>query len=112
VKAGELEVPHLRDLRGVIEREGAEIGALLTMKSPTKPMRTEAAKAGFYTSPWGKHPRLQILTIKELLAGKGLDCPPLRQVDRTFKKAPRAKKKATEQLPLDAPAKGTNDGEA
>lgn len=40
--------------------------------------------------PWGKHPRLQLLTIAELLDGKQIDCPPLRQTDRTFKKAPKA----------------------
>ena len=45
------------------------------MQEPTQPMRTEAAGAGFYTSPvWGKnYPRLQILTIAELLAGKDID---------------------------------------
>ena len=63
----------MRDLRGVVEREGAEIGVLLTMQKPTKPMITEAAGAGFYKSAWGQHPRLQILTIKELLDGKRVD---------------------------------------
>lgn len=56
----------------------------------TKPMREEAATAGFYTSPWGKHPRLQLLTVEDLLAGKGIDCPPLRHTSQTFKKAPKA----------------------
>jgi hypothetical protein len=51
-------------------------------------MRTEAAKAGFYTSPWGNHPRLQLLTVGELLAGTRLDYPHL--VNVTFKAAPRA----------------------
>jgi len=35
-------------------------------------MRTEAASAGFYKITLGSHPRLQILTIKELLDGKGI----------------------------------------
>ena len=57
-------------------------------------MRTEAASAGFYDSPWGgKHPRLQILTVEEILAGKQLDCPPLGQTNVTFKKAGKAKRK-------------------
>ena len=81
---------HLRDLRGVIDREKAEIGVLIAMQEPTKPMLEEAADAGFYESPWGKHPRLQILTVAELLAGKGIDCPPQGQVNITFKKAPKA----------------------
>jgi hypothetical protein len=33
-------------------------------------MEAEAAAAGFYESPWGTHPRLQILTIAELLEGE------------------------------------------
>jgi len=33
----------IRDLRGVIEREGAEIGIFLTLTPPTNPMVAEAA---------------------------------------------------------------------
>ena len=91
VKAGSTSVAHLRDLRGVLDREQAEIGALITMQEPTRPMRTEAAGAGFYDSPWGtRHPQLQILTVSELLAGKRIDMPPTRDL-RTFKKAPKAR---------------------
>lgn len=100
VKAGHTGVSHIRDLRGVIEREKAQIGVLISMEKPTKPMRTEAASAGFYKSPWGKHPTLQILTIEELLNGKGIDCPPLGQTDMTFKKAPKAKQEKSESLHL------------
>lgn len=97
VKAGHVSVPHLRDLRGVLEREKAQIGALLCLEEPTKAMRTEAAGAGFYDSPWGtRHPRVQILTIADLLAGKSLDRPPSRG-DATFKKAPRAKSEPGQQ---------------
>jgi hypothetical protein len=28
-------------------------------------MREEAASAGFYESPWGKHPKIQILTVSD-----------------------------------------------
>ena len=81
----------VRDLRGVIEREDAEIGVLITLKTPTKGMRTEAAGAGFYTSPLGrKYPRLQILTIEELFEGKVIDRPGKgSSVDATFDKAER-----------------------
>jgi len=91
VKGGHTSVKDIRDLRGVIDREKAEIGVLLTMQEPTQPMRTEASGAGFYQSAWGKHPRLQILTIAELLDGKRVDMPPLRQVNVTFKQAPKAR---------------------
>lgn len=91
VKAGHTGVSHIRDLRGVIEREKAQIGVLISMEKPTKAMRTEAASAGFYKSPWGtKHPVLQILTIAQLLNGKRIDCPPLGQTNVTFRKAPKA----------------------
>lgn len=91
VKAGTHIGPaFVRDLRGVIEHHGAAIGVLITMESPTKPMREEAASAGFYQSPWGSHARLQILTVPELLEGKRIDAPPMGQVGQTFKKAPRA----------------------
>ncbi len=101
VKAGHTNVTHLRDLRGVIEREGAEIGVLLTMEEPTRPMHTEAASAGFYDSGWGtRHPRLQVLTVAELLAGKGIDMPATRG-NVTFKKAERVKTtEAHPELPL------------
>jgi site-specific DNA-methyltransferase (adenine-specific) len=85
VKAGKTSASHVRDLRGVIERDKAQLGAILTMNAPTKPMKTEAASAGFYHSPlWDKdYPKLQILTIEQLLAGKGLAMPP---VNTTFKR--------------------------
>jgi len=76
VKAGHVQAAHVRDLRGVIEREKAEIGVLISMEPPTKPMLKEAAEAGFYQPPGvsgarlDKFPRLQILSIAELLAGK------------------------------------------
>ncbi len=86
VKAGHVTVSQIRDISGVLTREKAEIGVLITMESPTKPMRSEIASAGFYDSPWGsRHPRLQILTIEELLDGKQLDYPASRG-NVTFKK--------------------------
>ena len=91
VKSGHTTAAHVRDLRGVVEREGAQIGVLLTLQESTAPMRSEAASAGVYESPWGSHPRIQILTVAEALAGKGIDAPPLGQASVTFKKAPRAK---------------------
>jgi DNA modification methylase len=101
VKGGNRDVTHMRDLRGVIDREKAELGVLITLYEPTQPMRTEAASAGFYHSAWGKHPRLQILTIADLLDGKRVDMPPLRQVNVTFKQAPKARsEQATASTPL------------
>jgi site-specific DNA-methyltransferase (adenine-specific) len=106
VKAGKLHAPYVRDLRGVMEREKAAISVLLTLTEPTRAMRTEAASAGFYASPWGQHPRLQIVTVGELLAGKRLDIPAIRQTGVTFKRAPKVKPARPEQpiLPILASA--------
>jgi DNA modification methylase len=102
VKAGHTGVAHMHELRGVIACEQAEIGVLLTMQEPTQPMRTEAAGAGFYHSPgWNTdHPRLQMLTVAELLTGKGIDMPPLGQVNVTFKRAPKARGDGAQTMEL------------
>jgi hypothetical protein len=101
VKAGEnVSVAQVRDLRGVIEREKAEIGVLISMAPPSKPMVKEAADAGFYKSPHieGKFSRLQILTIEQLLRGDEIAYP--RFLDVTYKQAPKAKGKAAETMAL------------
>jgi hypothetical protein len=106
VKSGHVSVAYVRDLRGVIEREKAEIGVLISLEDITKAMQTEAASAGFYKSiSWQQNfPRLQILTIEELLAGKGIAYPHMSNV--TFKRAPAARGAGAEQLPL-SEASGT-----
>lgn len=90
VKGGKLKATDLRDLRGVVDREKADIGVLLSFESPTKLMRTEAASGGFYESHWGKHPRLQLLTVAELLEGKRVDMPHTAGINKTFAKAPKS----------------------
>lgn len=90
VKAGILHRNQVHELRGVVEREKAAMGVLISMQAPTKPMREEAASAGFYESPWGKHPRIQILTVGELLDGRSIDYPAPRLLNVTFKQAPKA----------------------
>jgi hypothetical protein len=92
VKSGNIPANHIRELRGVVERENAAIGLLITLEEPTKPMVREAASSGFYTSPFGntRHPRIQILTIEKLFEGQRIDCP-RTDVNVTFKKARRIK---------------------
>ena len=60
----------LRRINHVVEREDAKIGVFVTLAEPTKPMTTEAVKAGFYETEYGKYPKLQILTIEDLFADK------------------------------------------
>jgi len=87
-------VGHVRDLWGVVEREHAEIGVLITLDTRTKQMVSEAASVGSYSSPWGKHPRLQILTVEDIFAGKRIDYPPASKTNTTFRRAPKAKREA------------------
>jgi hypothetical protein len=96
VKAGRTGPGHVRDLAHVVDREKAAIGILITMQDATRLMRAAAAEAGVYESTWGrkKHPKIQILTVEELLDGKIIDSPPMREVV-TFRKGPKAKVVAT-----------------
>ena len=63
-------------------------------------MKTEAISAGFYTSElWQKdYPRIQILTIEQLLDGAQIDMPPQHG---TFKQAEKVKKEEGVQPKLD-----------
>ena len=104
VKGGEnVSVPMLRDLRGVMEGEKAEAALFITLTEPTRPMVEEAAKAGFFDSPFGgkRHPRLQIMTIEALLKGARPDLPPLA-IDAGFRRAEREDRTEQDQglLPM------------
>jgi DNA modification methylase len=98
VKAGKTGSAHVRDLKGVLDREKAAMGVLISMQEPTAPMKTEAVTAGFYESEtWNKmYPKIQLLTIEDLLSGKTIEMPPIRQVSATFKKAPKFTKADSE----------------
>lgn len=100
VKAGHLVPTFVRDLRGVIERETAEIGVLLSFEESTSGMRAEAAEAGFYESPWGKHPRIQLRTIRELLDNRGIDYPHVAGANVTHRRAARADAPVPDQAAL------------
>jgi len=103
VKAGHVTVAQVRDLRGVMDREKAAIGVLISMQDPTRPMIAEAAGAGFYKSPWNNqdYPRLQLLTIGELLAGKRIVAPTVQDARvQTIKRAPKVKRKGAEAKEL------------
>ena len=103
VKSGKVSVKDVRDLRGVVERENAQIGVLICMEKPTRDMRRESASAGFYKSHWGTHPKLQILTIEELLTGHKIDYPDIAGVNVTFRQAQKAKGKQKPHPELDYP---------
>lgn len=90
IKGGEnVSVSMIRDLKGVLEREKAQIGLFVTLTPPTQPMIREALTAGYYASPLlGSYPRLQILTVDGLLNGAERALyPDLSRGGETFKQA-------------------------
>ena len=102
VKGGGVTVNQIRDLVGVVDRERAAVGVFVCIDEPTKPMRAEAASAGHYQSKHvggGRHPRIQILTVEQLMAGQRVDLPPQAALP-AFKAAPRAKSKGHKQSDL------------
>ena len=88
VKGGGLKADDVRALNHVREREASEIALFISLEAPTKGMIADAASAGFYTGVAGKKfPRVQLLTIEDLLAGKQRAEHPDHQPDLNFKKA-------------------------
>jgi site-specific DNA-methyltransferase (adenine-specific) len=77
----------VKDLITTVEHEKAMMGIFITLAKPTKPMITRAATAGFYKTDYGSFPKIQILTIEQLLSGER---PHMPWLDPTaFKKAKR-----------------------
>ncbi|MGH9942263.1 MAG: restriction endonuclease [Pyrinomonadaceae bacterium] len=94
VKSGKVSSRDIRDLVGVLDREKAAIGVFLTLQPATKDMTKEAVSVGFYKSQWGNFPRLQILTVEDLLTGAAtVQYPRLNAA--TFKRAERQRREQT-----------------
>jgi site-specific DNA-methyltransferase (adenine-specific) len=96
VKSGKVSSRDLRDLVGTVEREKAAMGIFITLESSTSAMTTEGITAGFYFSPvWQRnYPKIQILTIEQLLHGSMVQMPPS---STTFKQAARVQRNLPEQ---------------
>lgn len=97
VKSGHVGVNAVRELKAVVANDA--IGVLITLESPTNPMKVEAVEAGYYHSPIydRDYPKIQILTIEELLQGKTVDIPPAKS---PFPKAQKIPQKEGEQLAM------------
>ncbi|MCL5958662.1 MAG: restriction endonuclease, partial [Chloroflexi bacterium] len=92
VKSGHVNAAQIRDLKGTMERDKAEMGLFVTLESSTEPMRQEALSAGFYQSElWHQdYPRIQICSVDDLLAGKSPQLP--RWAAGGFAKAPKVRR--------------------
>ena len=102
VKSGHVNRGMIATLKGDMDREKAEVGVFITLQPPTEPMRQEALSAGADTPehfPDQQYPRLQILTIDELLAGNNVAYP-RGGVPATFRQAPRRRRSQGQQTNL------------
>ncbi|MCJ2067810.1 restriction endonuclease [Methylobacterium sp. J-030] len=94
VKGGaNVNVAHIRDLRGTIERLHEPMGIFVTLHPPSEPMRREAAAAGLYDAGFGKPtPKIQIVTIEDALklGDRAVQIPYGHSA--SFKQAPRETK--------------------
>lgn len=78
VKGGSTNPGHVRDLIGTIQSQRAAMGVFVCMQNPTKAMQEAANHSGLYVHPANgqKYPKVQIITVQELLDGKRPTLPP------------------------------------
>lgn len=89
VKSGKVKSSDIRDLHGTVEREkNAVMGIFVTLEPPSRNMELEAMEIGYYHSQGFNrdYPKIQILTIEQLLAGEKVKFP---GTDTTLKQAQR-----------------------
>ncbi len=80
VKGGKNVAPaFVQELSGAILRHKAEMGVLITMATPTRGVLEEVNHSGTYQWPANQatFPRIQVLTIDQLLSGQRPRTPPL-----------------------------------
>ena len=82
VKGGKLKPGDVRDLVGVVSREQAAMGGFLSMHEPTKAMKAEAAQAGMFAYADVSYPRIQLLSVRDVLEGKRTLATPTRVASR------------------------------
>jgi DNA modification methylase len=96
VKGGKLKSPFVRELAGAVASEHAPMGILVVLQKQSKQMVSDAAKYGFYVGPLGTFPKIQIITVQDILDNARLNLPPIHKMAR----AKRSRARAAAQLPL------------
>lgn len=95
VKAGHNVNPGMvRDLWGVMQRDGHKLGLFVCAAMPTRGMEEEGASHGLVETEFGRFPALQIFTLAELFQDRRPKLPPLVSPNR---KAPRVETRASHQ---------------
>ena len=93
----------IRDLKGTVEREQAAVDIFITLEPSTREMDIEVASAGHYHSEiWNRdYPKIQILSIEQLLNGAEVKLPQTPSNATAFKQAERADKEGPKKGKLD-----------
>jgi DNA modification methylase len=106
VKGGDnVGIGMIRELSAVVNEQEADMGILVLLIEPTGPMVSFANGAGFVRkSAHGRLPKLQIMTVAELLEGTRPKLPVLPQVERQFV---AKRKRERDQIELLLPIAGT-----
>lgn len=87
VKSGNVNSAFVRELRGVVEREGAACGILITRNEPSKPMVQEAKVAGqFKPEGFAAFDKMQIITVQQILDGARMNLPLMEEVAKKAEK--------------------------
>lgn len=82
VKGGEAITPSMvRDLGGTVDNENAQLGIFVCLANPTPAMQSAADKAGIVKTAHGPFPKVQIITIRELMEGKKPQLPPYYEAE-------------------------------
>jgi len=91
VKSGHVGLKDIRELRDVVGKQKAAIGVFITLEEPTSDMVKETKVTDPYISPRWNHeyPKIQMLTVEELLQGKKPDMP---TTVSPFQEAPKVEK--------------------
>ncbi len=100
VKSGKVTSRDIRDLNGTVDREKAVIGVFITLEPASRDMEIEALEIGkWHCDSFDRdYPKIQILTIEELLDGAKPQFPGLK--DTTLPKAQREQENQVEQKSL------------
>ena len=95
VKTGKQRSPaHVRELRGTMKNERAQMGVLVLDSDSTPKMESAAASAGRFNYqlkpdlPPKEYEKVQIVTADEVIDGAKVDCPPTMQAVKRFPESP------------------------
>lgn len=100
VKSGKVGVDDIREFRDVMNSRNATMGIFITLRPPTLEMIKEVNKSGLYNQKQFnlEYPKIQIVTIEDLLAKKYPRVPPTIPLLKEAQLAKRASNHRQETL--------------